>query len=150
MNPRGGRNHGHHTPVTFAKRTLPKLLGWRIMKDQRLKVFRNAVEQLIESLEASIRLARWDANEAKPDPLVAAAAKLLDRLGAADRLSSARYQGSPAEVAKVDAMRGAMKRLESAYAAYRKEAKPGGDIVAAVAALESEVGAVAGTSHSWA
>lgn len=120
------------------------------MRDQRLKVFRDAVEQLIASLDAHVRLARWDANEPKPEPLVAAAAKLIDRLGAADRLSAARYQGPATDVAKVDAMRVAMKRLDSAYAAYRRETQFGGESAAAVATLESEVGAVADTSRAWA
>ena len=123
------------------------------MRDQRLKVFRDAVEQLIESLEAFIRLARWDGTEAKPEPLVALSAKLLDRLGAADRLSDARFQGPPAEVAKVDAMRVALKRLDAAYAAYCREtrnAAAGTDLKAAVATLESEVGATAATASSWA
>lgn len=120
------------------------------MRDQRLKVFRDAVEQLIESLEAHVRLARWDSTEPKPAPLASAASKLIDRLGAADRLSAARYQGPATDVAKVDAMRGAMKRLEGAYAAFRKETQSGGEILAAAATLESEVGAVASTSRAWA
>ena len=120
------------------------------MKDQRLKVFRDAVEQLIESLDAHVRLARWDAKEPKPEPLVALASKLMDRLGAADRLSAARYQGAAADVAKVDAMRLAMKRLETAYAAFRRETKLGGETTGALVTLESEVGAVASTSRAWA
>ena len=120
------------------------------MRDQRLKVFRDAVDQLLESLDAHIRLARWDAKEPKPEPLVSTASKLIDRLGAAVRLSAARYQGPAADVAKVDAMRAAMKRLDSAYAAFRRATRDGGEVVGAVGTLESEVGAVAGTSRAWA
>src|SRR5687768_8261365 len=110
------------------------------MKDQRLKVFRDAIEALIESLEAFIRLARWDASEPKPDPLSGHAAKLIDRLGAADRLAGSRFQGPAQEVAKVDAMRSALGRLDAAYAAYCR-ANRSGAAAGSLETLESEVGA---------
>jgi hypothetical protein len=65
-------------------------------------------------------------------------------------LSAARYQGPATDIAKVDAMRAAMKRLDSAYAVFRRETQLGGEVGGALATLESEVGAVTGTSREWA
>jgi hypothetical protein len=96
------------------------------MKDQRLKVFRAALDGLTESLEALVRVTRWTEAEAPPEPLRAAVAKLTERLGSADRLASRAFVGSPADTSKVNAMCAAMKRLDAAYVAYRKrvDAKP--------------------------
>src|SRR5580692_9633258 len=110
------------------------------MKDQRLKVFRHAVDGVIESLDAFVRVSRWSGVDVPPEPLRAAAAKLVDRLGAADRLSSGTFRGSPADVSKVSAMCVAMKRLDSAYVTYRKRVESTPDQVAlAAAALEAEI-----------
>jgi hypothetical protein len=113
------------------------------MKDHRVQIFQKAVDGLIESLEAVIRLSRWSEGEPKPEPLVLAASKLLERLGTADRLSSANFQGPPADVAKVTVLRAAMSRLDAAYLTYRQqtEAARAGSNTAAIAAsdLESEI-----------
>lgn len=115
------------------------------MKNQRIQVFRTAVDGLVESLDAVIRLSRWTGPEAKPEPLVASAAKLQERLGSADRLASARFQGTPTEVTKVESLCGALRRLDVAYLAYRKQVegqKVGDSSTAdALAALETELAA---------
>jgi hypothetical protein len=120
------------------------------MKEHRMQVFRSAIEGLIESLEAVIRLSRWSDTEPKPEPLVLSAGKLLDRLGTADRLSSAKFHGTPAEMNKVAAMCVVLKRLDAAYLAYRQQidspTRENADD--AVVALETEVGALgAGAWH---
>jgi len=120
------------------------------MKDQRLKVFRSAVETLLESLDAVLRLARWSGTEAPPEPLVTSAAKLVDRLGAADRLVSARFNGPPAETAIALGICSAMKRLDVAYRAYRQQSESfperAGD---AAAALETEIAGVMAGASAW-
>src|SRR5690349_5162394 len=90
------------------------------MKDRRLEVFRTAVFSLMESLDAVVRLSRWGEAEPPPEPLVAAEGKLLERLGAAERLSSAKFNGSPADAGRVTVLCAAMKRLDAAYLTYRK------------------------------
>jgi len=90
------------------------------MKDQRVQAFRGAVDGLIESLEATVRLSRWSEREAKPPPLVQSAAQLGERLGTASRLATSRFHGTAAEVGKVDAMRAVLRRLDEAYVVYRK------------------------------
>ena len=119
------------------------------MKDQRLQVFRDATASLIESLEAFVRLARWTDAEPKPESLVRSAAKLHDRLGAADRLSASRFHGPPPEMAKFAAMCTAMKRLDAAYLAYCRDATHASDKTEAATTLECEVSATAAGAHAW-
>jgi hypothetical protein len=119
------------------------------MKDHRLQVFRSAIEGLIESLEAVIRLSRWSDAEPKPAPLVLSAGKLQDRLGTAGRLSSASFRGTPAEVNKVGAMCVVLKGLDEAYVTYRQQLdSPGNENMGeAVAALETKVATLA--AETW-
>jgi hypothetical protein len=93
------------------------------MKDQRLKIFRVALDGVTESLGALVRVARWADPEAPPEPLRTAVSKLVERLGTADRVASGAFVGSPADMTRVRAMCATMKRLDLAYVAYRKRAE---------------------------
>jgi hypothetical protein len=118
------------------------------MKDRRVETFRNAASALVESLEAVVRLSRWSGDEAAPEPLVSAAGKVVERLGAADRLVTSRYEGPQADVARVTAMCDAMKRLDVAYRAFRKKADGSPhDAREAATVLEHEVAAI--DSGAW-
>ena len=67
-------------------------------KDPRIVTFRGALESLIESLDATVRIARWEAGgESIPEPLRHSAAQLQDRLGSANRLAAGRFVGAPTE-----------------------------------------------------
>ena len=90
------------------------------MKDARVTTFRKALEELIDSLDATIRVARWADGESIPDPLKESSSRLLARLGTAHRLAAASFSGTVADVARVSAMRAAMRRLDAAYVAYRQ------------------------------
>jgi hypothetical protein len=114
-----------------------------------MRVFRTATLGLVESLDAVVRVSRWNEGEVKPEPLVAAAAKLLDRLGAADRLAASQFQGPPADVAKVTAMCSAMKRLDAAYLAYCKQSASPAQRAEAATALETEIAATSELALSW-
>jgi len=123
------------------------------MKDQRLKVFRGALEGLIESLDALVRVSRWSEADPPPDPLRAAASKLLDRLGTAGRLSSGAFVGTPADATKVEAMFATMRRLDAAYVVYRKRmdqvpSASDGAPSDAAATLEADI-AEATANQSW-
>ena len=111
------------------------------MKDHRIEVFRTATFALIESLDAVVRLSRWGEVESPPEPLVAAAGKLVDRLGAANRLAAGKFTGSPRDATRVTTMCAAMKRLDAAYVAYRKETISPERAANATSALEVEIGA---------
>ncbi|MBK7580180.1 MAG: hypothetical protein IPI67_08260 [Myxococcales bacterium] len=90
------------------------------MKDKRVGVFKKALEELVESLDATVRLAQWDGTESVPDPLKDSASSLMARLGTADRLAAGVFKGTIADVARVTALTDAMRRLEVAYVSYRK------------------------------
>jgi protein tyrosine phosphatase (PTP) superfamily phosphohydrolase (DUF442 family) len=119
------------------------------VKDQRVLAFRTALDGLIESLDAFVRVSRWGDDEAPPEPLVTAANRLIDRLGTADRLASSRFQGSPVDVAKVTAMRSAMKRLDGAYAAYCRQSAVAEEKKEAAAQLEAEISATSDLAEQW-
>jgi hypothetical protein len=110
------------------------------MKDQRIQVFRTATFALIESLDAVVRLSRWSADDVVPDPLRDAAAKIVERLAAANRLAGGKFNGKVDDAARVTKMCEAMMKLDAAYVAYRRGASSAPE--AATAALELEVGAV--------
>ncbi|MCC6555191.1 MAG: hypothetical protein IT372_19675 [Polyangiaceae bacterium] len=110
------------------------------MKDARVTIFRTTLEDLIESLDATVRMTRWSGDEGVPEPLKESASQLLKRLGAADRLAAASFSGSAVDVARVSAMRGAMRRLDAAYVAYRQGlAGPPSDQDRAASALRTEI-----------
>ena len=91
------------------------------MKDQRIKVFRGALEGLIESLDALVRVSRWSEPDPPPDPLRSAASKLMDRLGTAGRLSSGTFVGTPADTNKVEAMITTMRRQSPSSSSKSEE-----------------------------
>ncbi len=90
------------------------------MKDKRIMVFRTALEELVESLDATLRVASWEDAEGVPDPLKDSASRLVARLGAADRLGAGVFKGSANDAARVVVLTDAMRRLETAYLGYRK------------------------------
>ena len=121
------------------------------MKDQRLTFFRNTFEALVESLDATVRLARWNSPEAVPEPLRQSATQLLDRLGTANRLATGKFQGSPTVVASMTAIAAAIARLDAAFVQYRKitETAPAQKDEAANQ-LDSEIGNVKADAEKWA
>jgi hypothetical protein len=120
-------------------------------KDPRIVTFRGALESLIESLDATVRIARWDAGgEPIPEPLRDSAAQLQDRLGAANRLAGGKFVGAPAVVATSDAIRASVRDLDAAFVAYRKRAdgRPGQQDEAAIE-LDAELGRIKLDAHRW-
>jgi hypothetical protein len=88
------------------------------MKDSRIIIFRKALDKLVDSLEARVRIERWAESESIPDPLRESAAQLITRLGAANRLAAGRFSGGVADTARVTAIADAVRRLDTAYVAY--------------------------------
>ncbi len=120
-------------------------------KDPRIVTFRGALESLIESLDATVRIARWQSSDgAIPEPLERSAAQLQDRLGSASRLAAGRFVGAPAVVNTSDAIKTAVQDLEVAFVAYRKrlDAGPSERDEAAIA-LDAVVGRVKLDAYRW-
>ncbi len=120
------------------------------MNDQRVAAFRKALNSLLESLDATVRIARWPAEEPIPAPLENSAAKLLDHLGSANRFAADRYHGPPPVVGCMTAMSAATKVLDAAYVEYRRHlAGSNEEQVRAAMALDQELDAVKATSAQW-
>jgi len=93
------------------------------MRDQRIGHFRSTLEALADSLDATARICRWEGEEPIPEPLQQSAAKLIDRLGAANRLSTGHLSGPPDVVARLTRIRAAIQRLDAAYVEYHQHIK---------------------------
>ncbi len=120
------------------------------MKDLRVGAFRKVLDALLDSLDATVRVARWSGPEAIPAPLENSASKLVDHLGSANRFAADRYVGSPPVVACMTAMSAATKVLDGAYVEYRRHLEgQKEDLERAAMALDHEIGAVKATSHLW-
>jgi hypothetical protein len=118
-------------------------------KDPRIVMFRGVLESLIESLDATLRIARWEAGgEPIPEPLRQSAAQLQERLGSANRLADGKFVGAPAVVATSDAIKEAVQSLDKAFVAYRKRAE-GAQREEAVIELDGEVGRIKLDAHRW-
>lgn len=117
--------------------------------DPRIITFRSALESLIESLDATVRIARWEAGgEPIPNPLRHSAEQLQDRLGSANRLAGGKFIGAPAVVATSNAIKAAVRDLDTALVAYRKHSE-GDQRGEAVIALDGEVGRIKLDAHRW-
>lgn len=118
------------------------------MKDSRVTFFRNTLESLLESLDATVRVTRWVGPEVIPEPLKETAAHLGTRLGTAGRLASSTFTGSPADAARVEVMLGAMRRLDAAYVAYRQHLdRPAAERETAAMTLTAEIAEVSGDAR---
>jgi hypothetical protein len=120
-------------------------------KDPRIVTFRGALESLIESLDATVRIARWEpGGEPIPEPLRRSAEQLQERLASANRLAAGRFVGAPAVVATSDAIREAVRDLDAAFVAYRKrsDGSPSQRDEAAIE-LDGELGRIKLDAHRW-
>ncbi len=90
-----------------------------MMRDERIAYFRSVVEALFESLDATAQISQTSDPTDAPEPLQETAGKLLARLGAANRLASARIVAPPPVAAKLLDMRRTIQHLDAAYVHYR-------------------------------
>jgi hypothetical protein len=90
--------------------------------DSHMVTFRGALESLLDSLAATVRIARWPQSDGGPVPeaLQRSAVQLQVRLGSATRLASGKFAGSAAALEKSDAIKEAVRDLDAAFVAYRK------------------------------
>jgi hypothetical protein len=105
------------------------------MKDRRVSYVRDVLIELVESLDATVRIGRWRDEEGIPAPLRACSALLVDRLSKANRLAGDKFVGSTIAVAAISSISSAIRRLDLAFVAYRNA--PGR--AEAAIALEEEI-----------
>ena len=122
------------------------------MKDARVAAFRTALESLMTSMDAAVRIARWtEAPDAIPAPLQKAASALEARLSTATTLAQSKVVGAPQVMARINAMAECIRRLDEAYKAYRTEITdaPGTEAEAALA-LDAAIADVKDTDNKIA
>ena len=121
-----------------------------MVNDQRVTAFRKVLTSLVESLDATVRVARWSGPEAVPAPLQDSASTLLGHLGSANRFAGSRYVGSPPVVQCMTAMSAATKVLDAAYVEYRRHIEgQKEEVERAAMELDHELDGVKATSHQW-
>jgi hypothetical protein len=81
------------------------------MNDRRVAAMRSALEALIESIDATTRIARWDSSDPIPASLGQSAAKLETNLASAKKLAQGNISGTPAVTAHLMTMTAAIRRL---------------------------------------
>lgn len=120
-------------------------------KDPRIVTFCSALESLLESLDATVRIARWRGGEGDPipEPLERSAAQMQDRLGSAGRLATGKFVGAPAVVNLSDAIE-AVQCLGGAFVDYHKHLDGSvSERDQAAIALEVVLGRVKHDAHRW-
>ncbi|HTQ41968.1 MAG TPA: hypothetical protein VMI75_04360 [Polyangiaceae bacterium] len=120
--------------------------------DSRIVTFRGALESLLESLDATVRIARWQEGDGEPVPeaLQQSAVQLQVRLGSATRLAAGKFAGTAAVVEKSDAIKEAVRDLDTAFVAYRKRLDGAlSDRDEAALDLDAVVGRVKHDAHRW-
>ncbi len=123
------------------------------MKDTRSKIFRDTALDLVESLDASVRLAQWDEKEVKPEPLVLSAGQLVKLLGTAERLAASKFSGRADDVTEVEVICAVMRKLDAAYRVFRKQgggaAKGSPELARAAETLQLEIGSAKAGADAW-
>jgi len=120
------------------------------MRDQRVPLIRRALDGLLDSLEATLRMSGWAGPEEVPEPLRASAGRLIERLGFADRFAGISVRDER-DAKSVEAMRTAIRRLDAAYVAFHQavERAPASGALAG-AALQQEIDNVKEGNDAWA
>ncbi len=118
--------------------------------DARVVSLRKALEGLLDSLEATLRVQTWEGADAIPGPVSESASLLLVRLGAADRLLARSFSGAPSDTTRMEVMTAAVRRLDGAYVEFRKRitARPTERGLAATT-LDAAVGEVKAGASDW-
>jgi hypothetical protein len=88
------------------------------MNHHRVVVFRNALTNLLESLEAVAEVAGSNVAEQAPAQTSAVASQLQVRLSSAGRLAAGKFNGTHADSPHVASICGKINQLESAYVTY--------------------------------
>jgi hypothetical protein len=108
------------------------------MKDRRVAFVRGVLGELVDSLEATVRIARWQGEDAIPAPLRASAELLVGRLSRANRIAIDKFVGSPITLQAISELRDAILRLDVAFVAFHNASGRAGTIDA----LDAELGRV--------
>jgi len=120
------------------------------MNDRRVAAIREALENLLDSIDATSRLKRWDATDPFPESLRKSATELDQRLEVANQLASKSYVGSTLVVSRLNGISDAIRRLDRACADFRARiALDPLQVSAALDAMDAEVDEVKNAAERW-
>jgi superfamily I DNA/RNA helicase len=120
------------------------------MKDQRIPALRRALDAVLVSLEATLRVRSWSGTDEIPEPLRGAAERLIERLRTADRLSKFTPATSALDAARAQAMSAAVRRLDAAYVAFHQASQSApASAERAITALRDEIDLVKEGHDAW-
>jgi len=89
------------------------------MNDRRVAAIRSALELLIDSIDATTRIARWDVSDPIPDSLQLAASQLDANLKRANEFVQGNFSGTPAVALRLNGTSAAIRQLASAYGSFQ-------------------------------
>jgi hypothetical protein len=120
------------------------------MNDRRVAAIREALENLLDSIDATSRLKRWDVTEPFPESLRKSATELDARLESANQLASKSYVGSQLVVSRLSGISDAIRRLDWACKDFRERiTREPEQLSVALDAMDAEVDEVKNAAARW-
>jgi hypothetical protein len=120
------------------------------MNDRRVAAIREALEALLDSIDATSRLQRWDASDSVPESLRRSAALFDQRREAANKLAASSYVGNILVLSRLNGISDAIRRLDRACEEMRtRVAQDPQQVSAALDAMDTEVDEVKNEAERW-
>jgi hypothetical protein len=120
------------------------------MNDRRVAAIREALQTLLDSIDAVSRLNRWDASDPIPQSLEQSAKQLEPRLEKAKGLVASSYVGNALVMSQLNGLSDAIRRLDDAYVAYRARiAEDPTQLTVALDTMNYEVDEVKNAAQRW-
>lgn len=120
------------------------------MNDRRVATIREALEGLLDSIDATSRLKRWDAADSVPESLQNSANQLDSRLKKALDLAGCSYVGSTLVVSRLNGISDAIRCLDRACRDFRARiAEDPQQLNSALDIMDAEVDEVKNASERW-
>lgn len=120
------------------------------MNDRRVAAIREALELLLESIDSTSRLKRWDASDSFPESIRQSAAQLDKHLAAANKLAATSYVGNTLVLSRLNGISDAIRRLDRACVDFRARVAENPDqMLAALDAMDAEVDEVKNAAERW-
>jgi hypothetical protein len=136
--------------VYFPAFAQPTKIAINTMNDRRVAAIREALEVLLDSIDATSRLKRWDASDSFPESMRQSATQLDQRLEAANKLAASSYVGNTLVVSRLNGISDAIRRLDRACTDFRvRIAQDPTQLSAALDAMDAEVDEVKNESERW-
>lgn len=120
------------------------------MNDRRVAAIREALQTLLDSIDAVSRLNRWDASDPIPASLEHSAKQLEPRLEKANGLAASSYVGNVLVMSQLNGLSDAIRRLDRAYVAFRTRiADDPSQLAIALDTMNYEVDEVKNDAQRW-